>query len=86
MLTRILHNSQELCTFVEGLNLRLNAPQRRHVLNVADGLLVSDAPNRPLDSRGHTRPAEQTADCDSGSAISVSSPTNLSTSSAPSFS
>ena len=44
MLTRILHNSQELCTFIDQLNLRLNAPQRRHVLNVADGLLVTDAP------------------------------------------
>jgi hypothetical protein len=44
MLTRILHNSQELCTFIDQLNLRLNAPQRRHVVNVADGLLVTDAP------------------------------------------
>ena len=44
MLTRILHNSQELCTFIDHLNLKLSAPQRRHVLNVADGLLVTDAP------------------------------------------
>jgi hypothetical protein len=44
MLTRILHNSQELCTFIDQLGLKLNAPQRRHVLNVADGLLVTDAP------------------------------------------
>ena len=44
MLTRILHNSQELCTFVDQLDLKLSAPQRRHVVNVADGLLVTDAP------------------------------------------
>ena len=44
MLTRILHNSQELCTFVDRLGLELSAPQRRHVINVADGLLVTDAP------------------------------------------
>ncbi len=43
MLTRILRNSQELCTFVEQLNLQLSAPQRRHVINVADGLLVTEA-------------------------------------------
>jgi hypothetical protein len=44
MLTRILHNSEELCTFIDQLNLKLSAPQRRHVINVADGLLVTDAP------------------------------------------
>lgn len=44
MLTRILHSNPELCTFIEQLDLNLSAPQRRHVLNVADGLLVSDAP------------------------------------------
>ena len=44
MLTRILHNSPELCTFIDQLDLRLSAPQRRHVINVADGLLVTDAP------------------------------------------
>jgi hypothetical protein len=43
MLTRILHNSPELCTFVNQLNLKLSVPQRRHVINVADGLLVTDA-------------------------------------------
>jgi len=42
MLTRILHNSQELCTFVEQLHLTLSAPQHRHVINVADGLLVAE--------------------------------------------
>lgn len=43
MLTRILHNNPSLCTFVEQLDLPLSAPQRRHVINVADGLLVTDA-------------------------------------------
>jgi len=43
MLTRILHNSRELCTFVDQLGLKLSIPQRRHVINVADGLLVTDA-------------------------------------------
>jgi hypothetical protein len=44
MLTRILHNNPELCTFIDKLDLELSGPQRRHVLNVADGLLVTDAP------------------------------------------
>ncbi len=44
MLTRILHNNPVLCTFIDQLNLKLSAPQRRHVTNVADGLLVTDAP------------------------------------------
>lgn len=43
MLTRILHNSPQLCTFVDQLGLNLSVPQRRHVINVADGLLVTDA-------------------------------------------
>ena len=30
MLTRILHNNPELCTFIEQLDLQLSAPQRRH--------------------------------------------------------
>jgi hypothetical protein len=42
MLTRILHNSPELCTFVKSLRLPLSAPQLRHVVNVIDGLLVAD--------------------------------------------
>ena len=44
MLTRILHNNPELCTFIEQLDLELSKPQLRHVTNVADGLLVTDAP------------------------------------------
>jgi hypothetical protein len=43
MLTRILHSSPELCTFIDQLRLELNAPQLRHVTNVADALLVTDA-------------------------------------------
>lgn len=43
MLTRILHNNPQLCTFVDQLGLQLSAPQHRHVVNVADGLLVTDA-------------------------------------------
>ena len=44
MLTRILHNSPELCTCIAQLDLGLSAPQLQHVTNVADGLLVTDAP------------------------------------------
>lgn len=40
MLTRILHNSTQLCTFLDRLHLSLSLPQRRHLLNLADGLLV----------------------------------------------
>jgi len=43
MLTRILHNNPVLCTFIDQLDLKLSAPQCRHVINVADGLLVTDA-------------------------------------------
>ena len=42
MLTRILHNSEELCTFVDRLDIKLSQPQRRHILNMADGLLVCE--------------------------------------------
>ena len=38
----IVSNNPKLCTFVDRLNLSLSAPQRRHVLNVADSLLVTD--------------------------------------------
>lgn len=43
MLTKILHNSPDLCTFIDLLALTLSQPQRRHVLNLADALLVCDA-------------------------------------------
>jgi len=42
MLTRILHNSDRLCTFLDQLNVELSRPQRHHILNVADALLVCE--------------------------------------------
>ncbi len=44
MLTRVLHNNPELCTFFGQPDLELSRPQLRHVANVPDGLLVTDAP------------------------------------------
>jgi len=43
MLTRILHNNPVLCTFIDPPDLKLSAPQCRHMINVADGLLLTDA-------------------------------------------
>ncbi len=42
MLTRILHNSPNLGTFVDHLSLDLSQPQRQHLLNMADALLVCE--------------------------------------------
>ena len=42
MLTRIVHNSPKLCAFFDGLNIHLSKPQRQHVLNLADALLVCE--------------------------------------------
>jgi hypothetical protein len=42
MLTRILHNSERLCTFFDQLELQLYRPQRQHILNMADALLVCE--------------------------------------------
>jgi hypothetical protein len=42
MLTRILHNSEKLCTFFDRLNLALSKPQQQHILNLADALLVCE--------------------------------------------
>lgn len=42
MLTRILHPSNKLCTFLEQLDIELSQPQRRHMLNMADALLVCE--------------------------------------------
>ena len=42
MLTRIVHNSPKLCTFFDLLNIHLSKPQRQHVLNLADALLVCE--------------------------------------------
>ncbi len=44
MLTHILHNSPSLCTFIEHLQLPLSQPQLQHVRNLADAVLVCDAP------------------------------------------
>jgi len=42
MLTRIVHNSPKLCTYFELLNIDLSKPQRQHILNLADVLLVCE--------------------------------------------
>ena len=42
MLTRILHNSEKLCTFLDQLDVELSQPQRCHILNMADALLVCE--------------------------------------------
>ncbi len=42
MLTRILHNSERLCTFLDRLALDLYRPQEQHILNLADALLVCE--------------------------------------------
>ncbi len=42
MLTRILHPSDQLCTFLDQLGVELSQPQRRHILNMADALLVCE--------------------------------------------
>jgi len=42
MLTRIVHNSEKLCAFLDQLDLDLSQPQRRHILNMADALLVCE--------------------------------------------
>jgi hypothetical protein len=42
MLTRIVHNSEKLCTFLDRLGMQLSQPQRRHILNMADALLTCE--------------------------------------------
>ena len=42
MLTRILHNSDQLQSFFNELGLDLYLPQRQHMLNMADALLVCE--------------------------------------------
>ena len=42
MLTRIVHNSPKLCAYFDLLNLDLSKPQRQHILNLADALLVCE--------------------------------------------
>lgn len=43
MLTRILHNSEPLQSFFDELGLDLTQPQRQHMLNMADALVVCEA-------------------------------------------
>jgi hypothetical protein len=42
MLTHILHNSPQLAAFLDQLQLNLSQPQRQHMLNLADALLVCE--------------------------------------------
>lgn len=42
MLTRIVHNSPKLCAYIDQLKLDLSKPQRQHILNLADALLVCE--------------------------------------------
>lgn len=42
MLTRILQPSEKLCAFFDQLGVELSQPQRRHLLNMADALLVCE--------------------------------------------
>ena len=42
MLPRIVHQSPELCTFFDQLHIEMSKPQRRHILNLADALLVCE--------------------------------------------
>jgi DDE superfamily endonuclease len=42
MLTRIVHNSPQLSAFLDQLHLSLSQPQRQHMLNLADALLVCE--------------------------------------------
>jgi hypothetical protein len=43
MLTHIVHPSERLCAFLDQLDLRLSEPQRRHILRMADALLVCES-------------------------------------------
>jgi len=42
MLTHILHQSPKLCTFFDQLNIDMYKPQCRHIINLADALLVCE--------------------------------------------
>jgi hypothetical protein len=43
MLTHIVHPSEHLCVFLDQLGLTLSQPQRRHILHIADALLVCES-------------------------------------------
>lgn len=42
MLTRILHNAEKLCALMNQLDVHLSRPQRRHIVNLADAVLVCE--------------------------------------------
>ena len=42
MLTHIVHQSPQLVIFFENLGLPLTEPQKRHLINLADGILVTE--------------------------------------------
>jgi len=42
MLTRIVHNSPKVCILFDQLDIDLSKPQRQHMLNLADALLVCE--------------------------------------------
>jgi hypothetical protein len=48
MLAHIVSNSVELCKFISHLGLKLTNPQLRHVTDVADALIVSEARRKTL--------------------------------------
>lgn len=48
MLAHIVANSVELCKFIARLGLKLTNPQLRHVTNVVDALIVSEARRKTL--------------------------------------
>ena len=57
MLTHILHQSPKLCTFFDQLNIDMYKPQCRHIINLADALLVCGLVPRTFE------PAHPLADC-----------------------
>jgi hypothetical protein len=50
MLSWIIAHSVMLCNFVAAVGLPLSKPQRRHVLNVSDALVMSDAKHKTLEA------------------------------------
>lgn len=42
MLTRIVHNSPQVCAYYDQLHLKLSKPQRQHLINLMDALLVCE--------------------------------------------
>jgi len=50
LLKLIVHHSPQLLAFLCGLHLRLTQPQWRHVLRIADALIVSEARHKTIAS------------------------------------